>query len=224
MAKVRLVLADDHKLFREGVRLLLEAQGDFEVVGEAASGEDAFRLTRELRPEVVVMDISMPGDGIEATRRIRKEMPEVKVLIVTMHSGDDYFFRALEAGASGYVLKEGAPEDLVGALRIVASGQVFLYPSLAGRLVEDYLVRAREGVERSELDKLSAREKEVLGLVGQGMTSDEIAGKLHLSVHTVHTHRAHIMEKLGLQNRAQLIQYAFRMGFLRPSREERAPS
>lgn len=222
MAKVRLLLVDDHKIFREGVRLLLEAQGEFEVVGEAGDGAEALRLARELRPEVAVMDISMPGNGIKATRHIRQELPEVKVLIVTMHAGDDYFFRALEAGASGYVLKEGAPEDLVAALRVVASGQVFLYPSLAARLVEDYLSRAREGVERSELDKLTSREREVLSLVGQGMTSEEIAQHLHLSVHTVHSHRSHIMEKLGLQSRSQLIQYAFRMGFLRPQHSERS--
>jgi len=223
MAKIHVLLVDDHKLFREGVRLLLEAQSDLEVVGEAGSSQEAVELARQLKPDVVALDISMPGNGVEATRRLRQELPEVKVLIVTMHGGDEYFFRALEAGAAGYVLKEGAAVDLVAALRVVAGGGVFLYPSLAARLVEDYLGRARRGEERSLLEKLTPREQEVLALVGQGATSEEIARRLNISIYTVHAHRAHIIEKLGLENRTQLIRYAVRMGFLRPSSEEGRP-
>ena len=217
MAKIRILLADDHKLFREGLRLLLEAQGDFEVVAEAADGQEALKKARESHPEVMVMDITMqPMDGLAATRLARKEMPEVRVLILTMHGGEEYFFRALEAGASGYLLKEGASADLATAIRAVARGGVFLYPSIAGRLVEDYLQRVSLGEERSSFEKLTDREKEILALIAQGHTNQEMAERLYLSINTVQTHRTHIMEKLNLHSRAELMKYAIRLGFLRP--------
>ena len=215
MGKVRVLLADDHTLFREGVRLLLEAQGDFEVVGEAASADEALERARQLHPHIVAMDITMPGNGLEATRRLRRELPGVKVLILTMHGGDDYFFQALEAGAEGYVLKEGASGDLVGALRAVAAGGVFLYPALAARLVAAFLQLTGRGEEGARLARLTEREKEVMALIARGHTSEEIAAQLHLSVHTVHSHRAHIMEKLGLQTRAELMRYAVLLGLRR---------
>lgn len=213
--KVRVLVADDHAMFREGIRLLLETRGGFEVVGEAATGEEAVALARSLRPDVVVMDIGMPGmNGLDATRLIQADNPGSRVLILTMHGTDEYFFSALEAGASGYVLKEAASNDLVNAIESVHRGGMFLYPSLATKLVEEYLHRVGRGEERSSYEALTPREREVIQLIGEGCTNQEIAEKLGLSVHTVQTHRVHIMNKLGLHNRAQLVSYAARLGLL----------
>lgn len=213
--KVRVLMADDHTMFREGVRLLLETRGGFEVVGEAATGREAVELARSLRPDVIVMDIGMPGmNGLDATRLIQADNPSSRVLILTMHDTDEYFFSALEAGASGYVLKEAASNDLVNAIESVSRGGMFLYPSLATKLVEEYLRRVGSGEERSSYDALTPRERQVLQLIGEGRTNQEIAEKLGLSVHTVQTHRVHIMNKLGLHNRAQLVSYAARLGLL----------
>lgn len=213
--KVRVLMADDHTMFREGVRLLLETRGGFEVVGEAATGKEAVELARSLRPDVIVMDIGMPGmNGLDATRLIQADNPSSRVLILTMHDTDEYFFSALDAGASGYVLKEAASNDLVNAIESVSRGGMFLYPSLATKLVEEYLRRVGSGEERSSYDALTPRERQVLQLIGEGRTNQEIAEKLGLSVHTVQTHRVHIMNKLGLHNRAQLVSYAARLGLL----------
>lgn len=216
--KVRVLMADDHTMFREGVRLLLETRGGFEVVGEAATGKEAVELARSLRPDVIVMDIGMPGmNGLDATRLIQADNPSSRVLILTMHDTDEYFFSALDAGASGYVLKEAASNDLVNAIESVSRGGMFLYPSLATKLVEEYLRRVGSGEERSSYDALTPRERQVLQLIGDGRTNQEIAEKLGLSVHTVQTHRVHIMNKLGLHNRAQLVSYAARLGLLSDS-------
>lgn len=213
--KVRVLMADDHTMFREGVRLLLETRGGFEVVGEAATGKEAVELARSLRPDVIVMDIGMPDmNGLDATRLIQADNPSSRVLILTMHDTDEYFFSALDAGASGYVLKEAASNDLVNAIESVSRGGMFLYPSLATKLVEEYLRRVGSGEERSSYDALTPRERQVLQLIGDGRTNQEIAEKLGLSVHTVQTHRVHIMNKLGLHNRAQLVSYAARLGLL----------
>ncbi len=214
---VRVLMADDHAMFREGIRLLLETRGGFEVVGEAATGEEAVALARSLRPDVIVMDIGMPGmNGLDATRLIQADNPGSRVLILTMHGTDEYFFSALEAGASGYVLKEAASNDLVNAIESVHRGGMFLYPSLATKLVEEYLRRVGRGEERSSYETLTPREREVIQLIGEGCTNQEIAEKLGLSIHTVQTHRVHIMNKLGLHNRAQLVSYAARLGLLSP--------
>lgn len=215
MGKIRVLLADDHTLFREGVRLLLEAQGDFEIAAEAATAEEAVERSRQCRPDVIALDITMPGNGLEAARRLRKELPGVRMLILTMHGGEDYFFQALEAGASGYVLKESASTDLVAALREVAAGRVFLHPPLVARLVAAFLRLTGRGEEGARLAKLTEREKEVMSLVAQGYTSEEIAERLHRSVHTIHSHRVHIIEKLGLQSRAELMRYAVLLGLHR---------
>ena len=213
--KVRVLMADDHAMFREGIRLLLETRGGFEVVGEAATGKEAVALARSLRPDVVVMDIGMPGmNGLDATRLIQADNPGSRVLILTMHDTDEYFFSALDAGASGYVLKEAASNDLVNAIESVHRGGMFLYPSLATKLVEEYLRRVGSGEERSSYEALTPRERQVLQLIGEGCTNQEIAEKLGLSVHTVQTHRVNIMNKLGLHNRAQLVSYAARLGLL----------
>ncbi|MDP2950730.1 MAG: response regulator transcription factor [Chloroflexota bacterium] len=215
MEKIRILLADDHTLFREGVRLLLERQSDMEVVGEAADGREAVELAHRLQPNVVLMDIGMPGmNGLEATRLIHTGDPAVRVLILTMHGTDDYFFRLLEAGASGYLLKEAAPTELLSAIRSVHNGEMFLYPSLAKRLAQEYLRRVGSGEEPSSYDSLTEREKEVLKLIGQGHTNQEIADILCLSINTVQTHRTHIMNKLNLHSRAELMKYALRFGLL----------
>ncbi len=216
--RVRVLVADDHAMFREGICLLLETRGGFEVVGEAATGQEVVELARSLDPDVIVMDIGIPGmNGLDATRLIRAENPGSRVLILTMHGTDEYFFRALEVGASGYVLKEAASTDLVNAIESVHRGGMFLYPSLASKLVAEYLHRAGSGEERSSYEALTAREREVLQLIGGGHTNQQVADKLALSVHTVQSHRIHIMNKLGLHNRAQLVSYAVKLGLLADS-------
>ncbi len=212
MPRIRVLLADDHTLFREGVRLLLETQGDFDVVGEASTADEALALARDLSPDVAVLDISMPGDGLEAARRLRRAQPATKVLMLTMHGGDDYFFQALEAGASGYVLKESASADLVAALKEAAAGEVFLHGAMVTRLVRAFLDVTSRGEEASNLAKLSDREREVLALIAEGLTSEAISERLHRSIHTIHSHRAHIIEKLGLRSRAELMRYAILLG------------
>ncbi len=216
--KIRILLADDHAVFREGIRLLLETQGGFEVVAEAATGDEAVELVRSLRPDVVLMDIGMPGmNGLDATRLIRADDAKSRVLILTMHGTEEYFFSALDAGASGYVLKEAASSDLVSAIESVHRGGMFLYPSLAARLVEEYFRRVSSGEEMSTYEDLTARQREVLQFIGEGLTNQEIADRLTVSPHTVQTHRVHIMNKLGLHNRAQLVSYAARLGLLSDS-------
>ncbi len=225
MAKrIRVMLVDDHTLFREGLRMLLESQGQFEVVGEAGSAPQAVEVAPLCRPDVIVMDIAMEGNGLAATRQLQTEMPQARVLVLTMHAGDEYFFRALEAGALGYVLKEAAATDLVAAIQAVAAGGIFLYPSLAKRLVGDYLTRVSGGEERTSYEKLTPREKEILALVAQGHTNQEIAEQLSVSISTVQTHRAHVMEKLNLNRRSELINYAIRIGLLRGPADPTAPA
>jgi DNA-binding NarL/FixJ family response regulator len=215
MNTVKLVLADDHAIFREGLRALLERWPEVEIVGEANDGVEAVDLARRLRPDVIVMDIGMPRmNGLEATKLITRELPDIKILILTIHATDEHFFEALAAGASGYVLKEAASDVLKSALQALSRGGLFLYPSVARRLVEDYLRRVNTGEERTSYENLTQREREILQLVGEGLTSQEIAEGLVLSVNTVQTHRMHIMEKLNLHSRAELIQYAVRLGLL----------
>lgn len=216
MSKIRVLLADDHTLFREGIRLLLAAQSDIEVVGEAADGHETVAQAHELEPDVVLMDIGMPGmNGLEATRLILEDSPAVRVLALTMHGTDDYLFRILEAGALGYVLKEAASTDLVSAIRAVHRGDVFLYPSMAKALLTRFTEKLGLAEERGTLACLTKREKEVLKLIGEGHTNQEIADILCLSINTVQTHRSHIIEKLNLHSRADLMKYALRVGLLR---------
>lgn len=215
MDKIRILVADDHTIVREGVRLLLEAQPDMQVVGEASDGQQAILQVNELLPEVALVDISMPNlNGLEATRAIKSAHPQVHVLILTMYESDEYFFQALNAGASGYVLKKVASADLVAAIRTVHGGDVFLYPSVARRLVSDYLTRVKTGEEQSSYDGLTAREREVLKLIAEGHTNQVIAERLVISPSTVQTHRTRIMQRLNLHSRAELIQYAVRKGLL----------
>ncbi|HNS39314.1 MAG: response regulator transcription factor [Anaerolineae bacterium] len=213
--EIRLLLADDHAVVRSGLRLLLEAQPDMVIVGEAENGRDAISRTAELKPDVVLMDVEMPGmNGIEATRHIKRESPQTAVLALTMYEDDQYFFEMLRAGACGYVPKRAAPDELVSAIRAAGRGEVFLYPSLAGRLVQDYLVRRDVEAQEPPAGDLTAREQEVLTLIAQGLSNGEIAEQLVISAKTVDRHRENIMRKLNLHNRVDLVKYALRKGLI----------
>src|SRR5450759_2211186 len=175
MTKIRVLVADDHTIVREGVRSLLEAQPDIEVVGEAADGQEALERVRELLPDIVLIDIAMPNlNGLEATRAIKRDYPSIQTIALTMYESDEYFFQILNAGASGYILKKAASADLLTAIRAVYAGEVFLYPSVARRLVADYLSRVKSGEEKSSYDGLTAREREVLKLIAEGHTNQVI--------------------------------------------------
>jgi two-component system, NarL family, response regulator NreC len=211
--KIRVLLADDHAIVREGVRMILSAQSDMQVVGEAADGEQVLALARVLKPDIVLMDIAMPGmNGLEATRALKAEQSSVNILILTMHESEDYFFRILSAGASGYLLKGVSSEELLNAIRAVHQGGVYLYPTMAKKLVGDFLKGQESALSAS--DPLTPRERDVLKLIAAGKTNREIAETLVLSLNTVQTHRLHIMEKLNLHNRTELIKYAIRRGLI----------
>jgi DNA-binding NarL/FixJ family response regulator len=215
MSKIRVLICDDHTILREGIRLLLNAQPDIEVVAEAVDGRDAVDKARALKPDVILMDIAMPLlNGLEATKQIRREQPNARVLVLTMYESDEYVSKMLEAGAAGYVLKKVAGSELVYAIRAVSQGEAFLYPSITKRLVEDYLRRVESGQERDTFNGLTDREREVLQLVAEGHTNKAIADLLNLSVRTVQNHRAHIMEKLGMHDRGELIKYAIQKGII----------
>ncbi len=213
---IRVLIADDHTIVRSGVRLLLDAEPGFKVVGEARDGSEAIQFVETLHPDVVLMDIAMAGmDGMEATRRIKARWPEVNILVLTMHRTDEYFFEMLKAGASGYVLKGAHPSELIQAVHVVGQGEVYLYPTMASHLVHDFLEKVKEGPENNL--SLSPREKEILNLLAEGYSSKEIAEKLVISQSTVHTHRSNLMSKLGLSSRRELIQYARDHGLMRDS-------
>jgi len=211
---VRVLLCDDHAIIRAGLRLILEQEEEFEIVGEAENGEESIRRAARLHPDLVIMDISMPGmGGLEATPRVLEVAPEARVLILTVHDDEAYFFQALQAGAAGYVLKGASRSELLAAIRLVIHGGVPIPRKLGPHLVNDYLERVENGVAPS-YQQLSPREREVLRLIAKGRTNKEIAEQLSLSVRTVERHRSSIMNKIGLQNRAELVAYAVRQGFL----------
>ncbi len=215
MEKITILIADDHAIVRDGLRAMAGAQEDMDVVAEAVDGREAVEKTRRHLPQVVLMDITMPGkNGLEATREIKKAFPDVKILVLTMHESDEYFFQMLEAGASGYFVKGGSTADLIGAIRSVSQGDVFLYPTMAKKLLSEYLKKEKTGAERENYDGLTARELEIIKLVAGGSTNQEIAYRLVLSAATVQTHRAHIMAKLGLHNRTELVRYALKKGYI----------
>ena len=217
MSKVRLLLADDHTVMRLGLRMLLNAQPDMEVVGEASDGTEAVARALELRPDVVLMDISMGAmGGPAATREIRARLPETKVLVLTMHKSEGHLRQMLGAGATGYVLKSAADTELAVAIRSVCRGEVFIYPSFTRVLLQDLMPKQPEDAQsqRSNYDLLSPREKEVFRLLVLGHTNRQIADQLLLSVKTVATYRARLMEKLALKSRAALVRYALLNGLL----------
>ncbi len=215
MNPIRILIAEDHRIVRDGLRMLLQSEPDFAVVGEAENGREAVVLAKEVQPDVAILDISMPDlSGLEATPLIKTESPQTQVLILTMHESDEYFFRALQAGASGYVLKKAATQDLIAATRAVARGEAFLYPSVAKKLIADYVRRLQPGTEGGGYTSLSDREREVLLLLAQGLSNQEIADQLAITQSTLQTHRVHILEKLGLRTTADLIKYAIQHGLV----------
>jgi len=225
---IRVLLADDHDILRQGLRLLLGMQAEIDVVGEARTGREAIEMVQELKPDVVVMDISMPDiDGLEACQHIRRLEPATQVLMLTMHESEEYFLKALRVGAAGYLVKKAAPTDLHMAISAVAHGGAFLYPGLAKALVRAYVAAPttpntaqsfqenaqRESLAR-ELRVLTPRELEVLTMVAEGRTNQEIADQLVLSIKTVQAHRANVMEKLGLKDITHLVRFAIRHGLI----------
>jgi DNA-binding NarL/FixJ family response regulator len=219
MSATRVVLAEDQPMVRAGFRALLDSRGDIEVVGEAATGTEALELVATQRPDVVVMDIRMPEmDGIEATRRITSDpkLGHTRVLVLTTFELDEYVFGALDAGASGFLLKGGEPADLVQAIRVVAGGDSLLAPSVTRRLIETYVSRPQRQpiTARHDLDELTAREREVLELIARGLTNAEIADRLHLSPLTAKTHVSRILLKLGARDRVQLVVIAYQSGIV----------
>ena len=212
---VRVVVVDDHTLVRQGIVGLLASQPDIDVVGQAGNAREAMAVIASVSPDVVLMDIAMPGQsGLDATREIRDRFPAVQVLVVTIHDREDYLFQALRAGAAGYVLKGAEVQDLLEAVRTAQRGEVYLLPSITKKLVADYLRRSQAGEERTTYDGLTDREREILGLIAQGLTTNTIATTLFLSPHTVQSHRDHIMAKLDLHSKAALIKYAIAHGLI----------
>jgi two-component system response regulator NreC len=215
MAKIRVLLVDDHMVVRLGLQALIEGEPDMEVVGQAGNGLEAIEQARTLLPGVIVMDIAMPElDGLEATQRIRAELPHCQILILTVHAQERYLFPVLKAGAAGYVLKSTVDTELLDAIRTVAKGGAFLYPSATRMLLEDYLNQLHQAPDQDAYEQLSRREREVLKLLALGYTASQIADKLALSPKTVETYRTRIMEKLNLNSRVDLVQYALARGLL----------
>jgi len=212
---IRLLIVDDHAVVRSGLKMLLENERDVEIVGEAASASEAMEAALRLKPNVILMDIGLPDlSGIDATREIKKRVADVSIVALTIHEDEEYFFKMLEAGASGYVPKRAAPEELITAIRAAATGQVYLYPSLAKLLVRDFLDGGRAADEQTPSD-LTDREQEVLTYLAEGANNSEIAAALVISPKTVARHRENIMRKLNLHSRAELVRYAIRKGIIK---------
>ena len=214
--RTRIVLADDHAMVRRGLRMVLEAEPDMAVVGEADDGAEAVKLALDTDADLVVLDVAMPRmTGLQAAAELKQRRPELRTLMLSMYDSEQYFFEALKAGASGYVLKSAADRDLVEACRAAMRGEPFLYPAAVAALIRDYLDRAGRG-EATPTDPLTARELEIVKLVAEGHTSDEIAEALVIAKKTVEHHRSHILEKLGMRDRVDLTRYAIRRGLVEP--------
>lgn len=215
---LRLLLVDDHQIVRTGLRMLFQAEPDMQVVGEAGSGIEAIKAVQALHPDVVIMDVAMPGmTGIEATQQIKAISPETAILALTMHEDEQYFFAMLNAGASGYIPKRAAPDDLVTAIRVVAEGNVFLYSTLARFLIKDLSEERLPIADNADgNDGLTPREIEVLTLIAEGHTSREIGEELVISAKTVDRHRENIMNKLDIHSRVELVKYAIKRGLIEP--------
>ncbi|RIX50608.1 DNA-binding response regulator [Paenibacillus nanensis] len=213
---IKLIIVDDHAMVRSGLRMLLSSKEDIEVAAEASEGDEGIQAALEYRPDVVLMDLSMPHgkDGLTAASELKQQLPDVAILILTMHDDDEYLFRAIHAGASGYVLKNAPHEELLTAIRSVAKGDAYLYPTATKRLMNEYVDRLSRGESTDQYDTLSEREKEVLELAAKGYSNKEIAEQLIISVKTVETHKSNVMEKLGLKSRPELIKFAMKKGLL----------
>ena len=217
MDEIRLMLVDDHEVIRTGLRMLLESQPDIKIVGEASSGSEALVVASETKPDVIVMDITLPDiTGIEATKRIKASFPEISVVALTIHEDEQFFFEMLQAGATGYVPKRAAPDDLISAIRSASVDEIYIYPSLAKSLVSDFLSRSSSEKENKSLELLTPRESEVLALLAEGYSNQQIADELVISKHTVARHRENLMRKLELHSRGDLVKYAIRKGLINP--------
>lgn len=213
---IRILLCDDHAVIRRGLRLVLEQHEDFEVVGEASDGREAVQKAEELKPDIVVLDITMPNmNGIEAARQITAKQPAISIIVLSMHADEAFVLKALKAGARGYVLKEASEGDLVQAIRCVSEGKSFFSPTVSRMLVQDYVRRLQAKDVEDSYDLLTAREREILQLVAEAKTNKDIANLLNLSLYTVETHRSNIMEKLNLHSVPELMLYAVRKGVIR---------
>ena len=215
MRKTRILLADDHQLMRSGLRLVIEQQPDLTIVGEAADGREAVALAKSVRPDVAVMDISMPNlNGIEAAHQIIQSQPDIAVIVLSMHTDESYVLRALKAGAKGYLLKDSAEADLIAAVRAVARGKSFFSPAVSKVLLDDYMRKLKRSGAEDAYDLLTPREREILQLVAEGKSNKEVANLLNLSVYTVETHRSNVMQKLNLKGIPELTLYAVRKGII----------
>lgn len=209
---IRVILVDDHQIMLQGLRALLDKQPDMEVIAEAGEGRTALRLARDLMPDVIILDVAMPDlNGMETARMITSEMPTIKIIALSMHSDRRFVVEMLKAGASGYLLKDCALEDLVRAIRVVMANQTYLSPEVAGTVVDEYVRKSSDG-DLSAFSVLTAREREVLQLLVEGLSTKNIAAHLHVSIKTIETHRQHIMEKINTRSIADLIKYAVREG------------
>jgi two-component system, NarL family, response regulator NreC len=215
LKKIRILIADDHGIVRKGLRLQLEQNSEFEVVGEATEGREAVRMAEELFPDVVIMDIAMPNlNGIQATTQLVKKNPQIGVIILSMYSDETYLMRTLAAGAKGYLLKDSADVDLHRAVEVVAQGKPFFSPAIADTLLEDYMRQLQQRGLQDSYDLLTEREKEILQLLAEGKSNKDVAGMLNLSTNTVETHRTRIMQKLDLHSTADIVLYAVRKGII----------
>ncbi|MGZ4164238.1 MAG: response regulator [Tumebacillaceae bacterium] len=213
---IRLLIADDHAIVRSGLSMLINAQPDMEVIGTAADGGEAFQKALELQPDIVLMDLSMPPgeNGWSATTRLRDAAPNISILVLTMHDDEEYLFRVLQAGASGYILKSAPDQDLLTAIRTVKSGAAYLHPSATKSLIQEFLQRVHKGEDVEQFQVLTNREQEILTLIAKGYSNKEIAENLIVSVKTIESHKAKIMEKLHMKSRHELVSYAIKKGLL----------
>lgn len=216
MSVIRIMVVDDHAVVRSGLISLLDGKDGLHVVGEAADGDEAIGKAPGLEPNVVLMDLSMPHgkDGLTATRELKKELPDTAVLILTMHDDEEYLFRAIQAGASGYILKSAPHDELLSAIRLVAGGDAYLYPSATKRLMSEYMDKVKRGENGGAYESLSDREREILSWTAKGYSNKEIAEHLIISVKTVESHKSNLMEKLGLKTRPELVKFALKKGLL----------
>ena len=215
MSRIKVLLAEDHTIVRKGIRSLLDADADIEVVGEAENGREAVEKTETLSPDIVVMDHTMPLlNGLEATRQIRQRFPDVNVLILTMHTNEEYIFQFLRAGASGYLVKQTAPNELVAAINAIHAGESFLSPAIHKTVIDEYLRQGAAVGKGDSLDTLTDREREVLQLLAEGFSNREIGEQLHISIKTVSVHRTNLMHKLDMHSVTELTKYAIRKGII----------